>query len=90
MPKNKAKDDPTISNEEELANTLEILDHPNIVKVTHKEVSEQHTSFVLEWMSGKTMREVMQAKPYPENAVHRVMAPLFDAVIYCHNHGVSH
>ena len=76
--------------DEALEETLLVLDHPNIVKVTQKEYFNEHLVFVLEWMSGKTMQDVMQTKPYPEEEVHRVMLPLFDAVIYCHSMGVSH
>jgi serine/threonine protein kinase len=43
----------------------------------------------MEWTSGISLQDFKQARPYPEKEVHRMLAPVFDAVVYCHNHGIS-
>jgi serine/threonine protein kinase len=41
-------------------------------------------------MYGSSLHDLMRPRAYPEYEVHRLMVPIFDAVIYCHNYGVSH
>ena len=73
-----------------IIDSLELLDHPNIIKVLNKDVYPEHLNLQQEWIFGESMLKVMKPKPYPENDVHRLVLPIFDAVIYCHNFGVSH
>ncbi len=66
------------------------LDHPNIVKVVKSYDVDESYNFLEEWMRGSSVAEIVNPKAYSEHQVRRLMVPLFDAVAYCHNFGVSH
>ena len=51
---------------------------------------EKNHVFVVERMEGKSLATFMQDFTVSEDLVHRMMVPLFDAIVYCHNYGVSH
>ena len=71
-----------------MENQIEILqtvDHPNIVRMIELVDDEEQYGIILELMSGKSLADLLQEKnPFPEEEAHRIMAPIFDAVIYCH------
>ena len=46
---------------------------------------ETHYAMVMEFMQGGTLFDLLETRqPFPEEFVHRIIAPMFDAVIYCH------
>ena len=56
----------------------------------HKEVSRSGVLLAMEYVSGMSLHDIIETNPYQEKEVHRLLVPLFDAVIYCHDHGISH
>lgn len=66
------------------------LDHPNIARV---ESLEEHTAtgrcIVMEWVEGTTLGEWLGSKHHAGQKRY-LLRQLFDAVEYCHNHGIYH
>ncbi len=48
---------------------------------------------VMEYMSGGTLYDLLEAQQtncFGEKFAHRIIAPMFDAVVYCHSLGIAH
>jgi serine/threonine protein kinase len=83
-------------NEVELKNLLteiEILSevsHPNVLKLI--EIFEDKSYYlVFELMKGGTLSGLVSEEEYlPEEKVVNLLLPIFDALSYCHNIGVTH
>lgn len=67
------------------------MDHPNIVRIVDIVDDEESYALILELMSGDSLADMLAVKkPFPEMEAHRVICPIFDAVIYCHELGIAH
>jgi serine/threonine protein kinase len=45
----------------------------------------------MEFMSGGALSDLVENNgPFSEEFTHRIIAPMFDAVIYCHSLGIVH
>jgi len=56
---------------------------------THED--DQNYAMILELMNGGTLYELFGRRiALDEKEAHRIIAPIFDAVIYCHNMGIAH
>ena len=48
-------------------------------------------AMILELMNGGTLYELFgRSLIVDEQEAHRIIVPIFDAVIYCHNMGIAH
>ena len=67
------------------------LDHPNLIRLLEVFEENDHYFLVYELMSGGDMSDSINAEyDVSERTVQGVMAPLFDAVLYCHDLGIMH
>lgn len=53
---------------------------------------ETHYAIVMEFMHGGTLFDLIEDKkvPFSEDFTHKIIAPMFDAVLYCHSLGIAH
>ena len=68
------------------------LNHPNIVAVTDLVSEPDVAGLVMEYLSGPTLAEHLQAHPsgLPLAQIHEIMTPILDAMSKVHRHGVVH
>lgn len=72
------------------ARTLAKLNHPNIVSVHEFGNVDDLYYFLMEFVDGSTLRDVVQAKELtPEHAL-TIVPHLCDALQYAHDHGIVH
>jgi len=70
---------------------LRALDHTNIVKLVDFYEDPGHYCLIMELMRGGELFDyIIEQEQFSEKLAHRIMAPLFDAVIYCHSHQIVH
>ena len=82
---------------------LRALDHTNIVKLVDFYEDPGHYCLIMELMRGGEVSSqtlsnhfcqlfdyIIEQEQFSEKLAHRIMAPLFDAVIYCHSHQIVH
>jgi predicted Ser/Thr protein kinase len=65
------------------------LSHPNIVQLYDWGEDRKRTYIVMEWLEGSTLKEVVQERLDPEEAL-VYLEPLFRAVAFAHSQGVVH
>lgn len=67
------------------------LDHPNIIRLLEVYDEDSNYFLVYELMRGGDMSDSINAEyEVSERTVQRVVAPIFDAVLYCHDLGIMH
>ncbi len=66
------------------------LSHPNIVTVY--DVAEENGKYyiAMEYLEGKTLRELLELGPFPLEKAFKIMEQLCDALNYAHQKGVIH
>jgi serine/threonine-protein kinase len=72
------------------ARTLARLNHPNIVSVYEFGHVEDTYYFLMEYVEGSTLREVVSAKQLAPDAALAIVPHLCDALQYAHDQGVIH
>lgn len=77
-----------------LQNEIDILkqvDHPNIVKLFDIYEDDKYFFLVMELMQGgELFDQILQRERFTEAEARDTIAPLFDALIYCHAQGIIH
>ena len=69
------------------------LDHPHIQRVLNNDEERCEHYLVMEFIQGRTLREVLEAASpnlLPLDEVMRITTQICDALAYCHEHGVFH
>jgi len=67
------------------------VDHPNIVKMTSVYEDKSHYCLVMELMQGGELFDyIIKKETFSEEEAHKVIVPLFDALMYCHDMGIVH
>lgn len=85
-----------MSQEDKLAlqNEIDIMkqvDHPNIVKLYDTFEDEKYLYIVMELLGGgELFEQIMTKETFSEQESRDIIAPIFDALIYCHNLGIVH
>jgi serine/threonine-protein kinase len=75
------------------AKILRQLDHPNIVKLYAFQVFQGVPYIVMEWVDGRTLKEIMarrEGRPFEAAQVYRVAKEVASALHHAHDHGVIH
>jgi len=77
-----------------LQNEVDILkqvDHPNIVKFYDMYEDEKYIYIVMELLGGgELFDQIMTKEIFTEKESRDIIAPIFDALIYCHKIGIVH
>lgn len=67
------------------------VNHPNIVRMTAVYEDVQHYCMIMELMQGGELFDhIISKTTFSESEAHKVIVPLFDAVMYCHDLGIVH
>jgi serine/threonine protein kinase len=74
----------------EEAKKLVRLDHPNVVKVTDFISENEHVAYVMEYINGKTLRELLNAKRLTDVEVENYLNQMVLALNYIHKEGIVH
>ena len=74
---------------------MEKIDHPNVVKLYDLKEDDEYLYMVLEFMAGGSLRdrlleEKKKHKKLSEEEIFGIIAPIVDAMEYCHENGVVH
>lgn len=72
------------------ARTLAALNHPSIVTIHAVEEVDAWHFLVMEFVEGKTLRELVQADPMPLAQFFDIALPLTDALAAAHEGGIIH
>ena len=77
-----------------LGNEIDILkqvDHPNIVKCYDIYEDEKYIYIVMELLQGgELFDQILKHEKFDEKAARDIVAPIFDALSYCHDLGIIH
>jgi calcium/calmodulin-dependent protein kinase I len=67
------------------------VDHPNIVKLFDIYEDDKYFFLVMELMvGGELFDQILEKERFNEAEARDVIAPIFDALIYCHKLGIIH
>jgi len=70
---------------------LKQVDHPNIVKLHDIYEDDKYFFLVMElMMGGELFDQILEKEKFNETEAREVIAPIFDALIYCHDLGIIH
>ena len=72
------------------ARAIAALNHPNIVTIHAVEESGGVPFFTMEYIEGKTLRDLIPAHGLPLDQLLKIAIPLTDAVAAAHEHGILH
>ncbi len=90
LQKNLAADPERLKSFEQEARAASALDHPNIVTIHDiAEVDGQHF-IVMQYVEGKTLRELMAAKRLPLSKTIHYAIQIADGLARAHSHGIVH
>ena len=74
----------------EEAKKLVRLDHPNVVKVTDFISENEHVAYVMEYINGKSLRELLNAKRLTDTEIENYLNQMVVALNYIHKEGIVH
>ncbi len=74
----------------EEAKKLVRLDHPNVVKVTDFISENEHVAYVMEYINGKSLRELLNAKRLTDVEIENYLNQMVLALNYIHKEGIVH
>lgn len=72
------------------ARALASLAHPNIVRITDFSIWEGTPYLVMEYLKGRTVRNLLLDGPLPEERALDILRQLLEALIYAHAEGFVH
>jgi serine/threonine protein kinase/tetratricopeptide (TPR) repeat protein len=75
---------------EQEARTLAALNHPSIVTVYSVESEGDVHFLTMEWIAGKTLRDLIPPEGMPLSRFLEVALPAVEGVIAAHGHGITH
>jgi serine/threonine-protein kinase len=88
LPPRLAKDPEFVTRFEKEATALAALSHPNIIQIIDRGVAGDHYYFVMEYVEGRSLREVMRELSPPEAL--RVALQVARAIECAHDKGIIH
>ncbi|MBK7865033.1 MAG: serine/threonine protein kinase, partial [Archangiaceae bacterium] len=90
LPPRLAKDPEFVARFDKETNALASLSHPNITQIIDRGVSGDHYYFVMELVTGKSLREVIsQGRPTPAEAL-KIAAQIARAIDHAHSQQIIH
>ncbi len=90
LPPKLAKDPEFIARFEKEATALGALNHPHIVQIMDRGVAGEHYFFVMEFVAGRSLREVMNARSLTVDQALRLVVQISEAIEYAHGKQIIH
>jgi membrane protein YdbS with pleckstrin-like domain/predicted Ser/Thr protein kinase len=72
------------------AQTVASLSHPNIVPVYDVGTEDSTHFIVMEFVRGRTLKDLLESGPFPDIRAANVMQQILDALQYAHERGLIH
>src|SRR5215472_12167957 len=90
LPATHANDAEFVARFHKEASALAALSHPNIIQIIDRGVAQGHYYFVMEYVAGRSLRELMDAgKTAPKEAL-KIVAQVCRAIDYAHGKQIVH
>src|SRR5688572_33260601 len=90
LPPKLAQDPEFVARFDKEATALAALSHPNIIQIIDRGVAGDHYYFVMEFVEGRSLRDIVNAgRPPPHDAL-RLVAQICRAIDYAHEKNIIH
>jgi serine/threonine-protein kinase len=90
LPPRLAKDPEFVTRFEKEATALAALSHPNIIQIIDRGVAGEHYYFVMEYVEGRSLRELLGVnRPTPQQGL-RILLQVARAIESAHEKGIIH
>lgn len=90
LPPKLAKDPEFVTRFEKEATALAALSHPNIIQIIDRGVAGEHYYFVMEYVEGRSLRELLGVnRPSAQQGL-RILLQVARAIEYAHEKGIIH
>jgi len=90
LPPRLAKDPEFVTRFEKEATALAALSHPNIIQIIDRGVAGEHYYFVMEYVEGRSLRELLGvSRPTPQQGL-RILLQVARAIESAHEKGIIH
>lgn len=90
LPPRLAKDPEFVTRFEKEATALAALSHPNIIQIIDRGVAGEHYYFVMEYVEGRSLRELLGvSRPSAQQGL-RILLQVARAIEYAHEKGIIH
>jgi len=90
LPPKLAEDPEFITRFEKEATALASLSHPNVIQIIDRGMAADHYYFVMEYVAGQTLREVMNEGNLPPQDALKIVAQVCRAIDYAHEKQIIH
>jgi len=90
LPPKLARDPEFVARFEKEATALASLSHPNIIQIIDRGMAGAHYYFVMEYVEGRSLREVMHATRLSPADALRIVAQICSAIDYAHDQHIIH
>jgi serine/threonine protein kinase len=90
LPPNLAKDPEFVVRFEKEAKALAALGHPNIIQIIDRGIAEGQYYFVMEYVIGRSLRELIQLGPLDPQQALKIVAQICRAIDYAHEKQIIH
>src|SRR6185295_3814636 len=90
LPPKLAQDAEFVARFEKEATALASLSHPNVIQIIDRGVAGDHYYFVMEFVEGRSLREVMQASRLTPADALKIVAQICRAIDYAHEKHIIH
>lgn len=90
LPPRLAKDPEFVTRFEKEATALAALSHPNIIQIIDRGVAGEHYYFVMEYVEGRSLREMLGMSRLVSQQGLRILYQVARAIEYAHEKGIIH
>ncbi len=90
LPPKLASDREFVTRFEKEATALASLSHPNIIQIIDRGVAAEHYYFVMEFVPGRSLREVMNGGAMSSVEALKIVAQICRAIEHAHDHHIIH
>ena len=90
LPPKLAKDPEFVARFAKESTALAALNHPNVIQIIDRGVSDEHYYFVMEYVAGRTLREVLNGGRLGAHEALKIVVQVTRAIDYAHDQKIIH